>query len=78
MNKPFPPLFLKRIQEENPDLYNFFDRYVEREPYKGLRINPQKSLPSSFLTSFHQVPWCSLGFYTEEKLDKRSKWFNFL
>ena len=68
MNKHFPPLFLKRIQEENPDLYNFFNGYVEREPYKGLRINPQKSLPSTFLTSLHQVPWCPLGFYTEEKL----------
>jgi 16S rRNA C967 or C1407 C5-methylase (RsmB/RsmF family)/NOL1/NOP2/fmu family ribosome biogenesis protein len=68
VNKPLPLPFLKRIQEEIPDLYSYFSNHSNRPPYKALRVNPKKSISPSFLASFVPVPWCPLGYYVDEKI----------
>jgi 16S rRNA C967 or C1407 C5-methylase (RsmB/RsmF family)/NOL1/NOP2/fmu family ribosome biogenesis protein len=68
VNKRLPPLFLQRVRHELPSLYEHYLQRSDRPPWKGLRTNPQKPLPPSFLTSLKPIPWSPVGFYVEEKL----------
>ena len=68
MRKPIPPLFLDRLHKDIPSLGKVFSTLVDEEPMKGIRINPHKRPPASFLRDKKRVEWCSLGFELNEKI----------
>ncbi len=66
-----PNAFVDRIARQLPpdELEAFLSSY-EREPHKGLRLNPLKVTRERFLVAMpfalRQIPWCSSGFYYDE------------
>lgn len=68
MRKTIPPLFLDRLYKEIPSLGKLFSTLADEEPMKGIRINPHKRPPESFLQDKKRVEWCSLGFELNEKI----------
>lgn len=69
---PLPKAFVDRITHQLPsgELEAFLASY-EREPHKGLRLNPLKLTRQSFLAAMPfkltPIPWCQLGFYFDEQ-----------
>ena len=68
MRKTIPPLFLDRLYKEIPSLGKLFSTLADEKPMKGIRINPHKRPPESFLQDKKRVEWCSLGFELNEKI----------
>jgi 16S rRNA C967 or C1407 C5-methylase (RsmB/RsmF family)/NOL1/NOP2/fmu family ribosome biogenesis protein len=68
VRKTIPPLFLERLHKEIPSLGKVFSTLADEEPMKGIRINPHKRPPESFLRNKKRVEWCSLGFEINEKI----------
>lgn len=67
MNKEFINKMKNILGEE----FESFIHSYEEKPLKGLRINPLKVNTEEFLKispfALEQIPWCSTGFYYDEK-----------
>jgi len=72
-----PITYKNNMQHLLGDEYLQYESCLDRPMFHGIRINTKKISVADFLKinpfSLTPIPWCSNGFYFDEKIDKPSK-----
>ena len=72
-----PEIYVDNMKHLLGDEYNIYEACLDRPMFHGIRINTSKISVEDFLKinpfDLKPIPWCSNGFYFDEKKDKPSK-----
>lgn len=66
-----PPLFAKRMIRQLGEDYPCFTKSIEKPAPRTFRIsrlkNTEKNILDSLPASIRRIPWCALGYFTDDK-----------